>query len=214
MHHHELKIEATAAAVTEWQTNVRTITDKIAKAQAVLAESKKTRNEQVFAAAMGDHEVRKHLDHALEQERAAEIDLEILRSSLRHAEAELRTAENAQKIAADEFRRARVHDLARQRCVAAAAIDQAFADFNKAWATFSDLGSELLGLASQDPGANALYLAETISGEARLVASLPKNPFLAVKERFPFMPVSTQKSLADSERSYWRLPPAEEEKAA
>jgi hypothetical protein len=104
--------------------------------------------------------------------------------------------------------------LARARVAAAEEIDKAFADFSKAWATFEALGSELLGLASQDQNANALYLSETVSGEARLVASLPRNPFLAVKEKFPFMAVSTQKSLADSERSYWRLPPPEEVKAA
>ena len=105
--------------------------------------------------------------------------------------------------------------LARERVAAAAAIDSAFADFSRAFDTFASLGSELLDLASQEPGANALFLAETISGEARLVASLPARPFLQIKERYPFMPISTSRSLAASEAQYWRLsPPTESEKAA
>jgi len=104
--------------------------------------------------------------------------------------------------------------LATLRIQAAAAIDSAFADFSRAFDTFASLGSELLDLASQEPGANSLFLAETISGEARLAASLPAKPFLALRERFNFMPISTSKSLAAAEAAYWRLPPIEVVKAA
>jgi hypothetical protein len=71
----------------------------------------------------------------------------------------------------------------------------------------------LLNLASQDPGANALFLAETVDGVGRLVASLPAKPFLAIRERFNFMPISTSKSFAAAEASYWRLSPPVEEAA-
>jgi len=64
----------------------------------------------------------------------------------------------------------------------------------------------LLDLASQEPGSNALFLAETISGVARLAASLPAAPFLAIREKYNFLPISTHKSLAAAEAQYWRLP--------
>jgi hypothetical protein len=130
------------------------------------------------------------------------------------AESELRTAEAAHRIAEAEFRKSEVERLALERVAAAAEIDRAIADFSKAWATFESLGHDLLDLASQAPGANTLFLAETVDGVARLVASLPSRPFVEIREKFPFMAVSTHKSLADSERSYWRLPAVETTKAA
>jgi hypothetical protein len=126
----------------------------------------------------------------------------------------LKEAENAHRAAEVEWRKAEVERLARARVAAAAAIDQAFADFSKAWSEYSALGGDLFDLASQEPGANALYLSETIDGVGRLVASLPAKPFAAIREKYPFMAISTAKSMADSERSYWRLPPVEADKAA
>ena len=149
------------------------------------------------------------LDKLLTEDLAAERTLADLRLVLPQAEAELRTAENAHRAAEAEWRRAEVNRLARERVAAAAEIGKAFAYFSKAWANYSALGDELLGLASQEPNSNALYLAETISGEARLVASLPAKPFLAIRERFNFMPISTSKSFAAAEAAYWRLPAVE-----
>ena len=210
----EDKLTAAAASVAEWQTNVRTIADKIAKAEAALAESQKRRQEHVLAAALGDHDARERLDHVLDDDRKAERELQDLRSALPLAEAALANAQRAQKSAEVEWRRTEVERLARARVEAAAAIDEAFADFSRAWATFESLGHELIGLASAEPGANALYLSETVDGVGRLVASLPRIPFLAIKERYPFTAVSTSKSLAAAEAAYWRLPPADEAKAA
>ena len=210
----EDKLTAAAASVAEWQTNVRTINEKIVKAAGVFAESQKIRQEHVLAAALGDHDARERLDHVLEDDRKAR-ELEDLRSSLPIAEAALANAQRAQKSAEVEWRRTEVERLARARVEAAAAIDQAFADFSKAWSEYQALGHELLNLASQAPGANALFLAETVDGVGRLVASLPAKPFLAIRDRFNFMPISTSKSLAASEAAYWRLsPPIDEVKAA
>jgi hypothetical protein len=209
----EDKLTAAAASVAEWQTNVRTINEKIVKAAGVFAESQKIRQEHVLAAALGDHDARERLNHVLEDDRKAR-ELEDLRSSLPLAEAALANAQRAQKSAEVEWRRTEVERLACARVKAAAAIDEAFADFSRAWATFESIGHELIGLASAEPGANALYLSETVDGVGRLVASLPRIPFLAIKERYPFMAVSTSKSLAAAEAAYWRLPPADEAKAA
>jgi hypothetical protein len=208
------RLNEAAAAVATWRDRVRNLTENIAKAEAVAAASVRARQENVLAASLGDDAARANLAAVLEDDRRAERELQDLRLALPLAESELRTAEAALRIAETEFRRSELDRLARERVAAAAAIDQAFADFSRAWATFESLGHELLDLASQAPGANALFLAETISGEARLAASLPRNPFLAIKEKFPFMAISTHKSLADSERSYWRLPAVDEVKAA
>jgi hypothetical protein len=212
--HHETKLEQASATAHEWQAKVRTISQNIEEAEAVVAASARRRAEHVLAASLGDDAARKHLDHVLQDDRQAESNLEDLRLALPLAESELRTAEGAYRIAEAEFRRSEVERLSRERVAAAAAIDQAFADFSKAWATFESLGHELIDLASSEAGANTLYLSETVSGVARLVASLPSRPFVEIREKFPFMAISTHKSLADSERSYWRLPAVEETKAA
>jgi hypothetical protein len=212
--HHESKLNQAAASVTEWQGRIRAITENVAIAADALSESQKRRQEHILSAALGDHGARERLDHVLEEDRKAELDLEILRSSLQIAETELASADRAKKAAEADFRRSEVERLARLRCLAAAEIDQAFSDFAAAWSDYESLGHELLDLASQEPNSNALYLSETISGEARLVASLPAKPFLSIRERFNFLPISTSKSLATSEAQYWRLPAIEEDKAA
>jgi hypothetical protein len=125
----------------------------------------------------------------------------------------LRAAESEHRAAEVEWRKVEVERIAFRRVAAAEKIDAAFAAFSSAWIEYEQLGRELLGLASQDQNANALYLSETISGEARFAASLPAKPFLAIKERFHFLPVSTSNSLAAAEALYWRLP-ADEAKAA
>jgi len=146
----------------------------------------------------------------LEDDRRAERELEGLRLALPLGLEQLKASEHAHREAEIEFRRARVHHLARQRVEAGAAIDQAFSDFAEAWSDYESLGHELLDLASQEPGSNALFLAETISGVARLAASLPAAPFLAIREKYNFLPISTHKSLAAAEAQYWRLPALDE----
>ena len=212
--HHESNLEAAAAAVHEWQAKVRTITQNIEEAEAVVAASARRRSEHVLAASLGDDAARKHLDQVLQDDRQAESNLEDLRLALPLVLEQLKASEHAHREAEIEFRRARVHHLARQRVEAGAAIDQAFSDFAAAWSDYESLGHELLDLASQDPGANVMYLSETVDGVARLAAALPAAPFLAIREKYNFLPISTSRSLAASEASYWRLSPIEADKAA
>ena len=207
------KLEVAAADVATWRDRVRTLQENIAKAEAVAAVSIRARQENVLAASLGDSAAKENLSAVLEDDRRAERELEDLRLALPLAVSELRTAEGVHRIAEAEFRKSEVERLARARVAAAAAIDQAFSDFAEAWSDYESLGHELLDLASQEPGSNALFLAETISGEARLVAALPAKPFLSLRERFNFMPISTSKSLAVAEALYWRLP-VDEAKAA
>jgi hypothetical protein len=211
--HHESKLESAAATVAEWRAKIWTLNDNIAKAEAVAAASVRSRQENVLAASLGDDAAKENLAQVFEDDRRAARELEDLRLALPLAESELRMAEHDHRAAEAEWRKAEVNRLARERVAAAAEIGKAFAYFSKAWANYSALGDELLGLASQEPNSNALYLAETISGEARLVASLPAKPFLAIREKFNFMPISTSKSFAAAEASYWRLSPPVEEAA-
>jgi hypothetical protein len=207
------KLEQSAAAVAEAQANVRTITENISKAEAIVSAAAQRRTEHELAAALGNHESRNHLEQILRDDSEAERQLQIQQRALPLALERLKSAENVHRAAEAEWRKAEVNRLARERVAAAAEIGKAFAYFSKAWANYSALGDELLGLASQEPNSNALYLAETISGEARLVASLPAKPFLAIRERFNFMPISTTKSFAAAEAAYWRLSPPVEEAA-
>jgi len=133
---------------------------------------------------------------------------------LQAAEAKLREAEAAHRAAEAEWRKAEVNRLARERCEAAAAIDQAFADFSAAWQRYESLGHQLYNAASYDHQ-NQIYLSETCDGLARLSAALPMKPFYDLRHRHSFAPIGTSSSLASAEAAYWRLsPPIEAVKAA
>jgi hypothetical protein len=199
----EDKLTAAAASVAEWQTNVRTINEKIVKAAGVFAESQKIRQEHVLAAALGDHDARERLDHVLEDDRKAR-ELEDLRSSLPIAEAALANAERTLKSAETEFRKKEIERLAYARVGAARQIDQALADFSAAFADYEKLGRELYAAASDFQ--NQISLSETFDGMARLSAALPMKPFYDLRHRHSFAPIGTSSSLALSESMYWRLP--------
>jgi hypothetical protein len=207
-------LENAAADVATWRDRVRTLNENISKAEAVAAASIRARQENVLAASLGDAAAKENLAMVLEDDRRAARELEDLRLALPLAESELRTAEASHRFAEAEWRKVEVDRLARRRCAAAEKIDAAFAIISSTWIEYEQIGHDLLDLASQEPGANALYLSETISGESRLAASLPAKPFLAIKECFHFLPISTSKSFAAAEAAYWRLPSDEEVKAA
>ena len=210
--HHESKFESAAATVAEWRANVRTINEKIAKAEAAHAESQKRRQEHVLAAALVDHDARERLDHVLEDDRSKARELEDLRASLPIAEAELANAERTLKSAETEFRKKEIERLARARVDAARQIDQALADFSAAFADYESLGRELYAAASDFQ--NQISLSETFDGMARLSAALPMKPFYDLRHRHSFAPIGTSQSLAAAEVAYWRLPTNEEAKAA
>jgi hypothetical protein len=209
------RLNEAAAAAHTWRDRVRTLTENIAKAEAVAAASVRARQENVLAASLGDVAAKENLATVLEDDRRAERELQDLRLALPLATSKLTEAEATHRAAEAEWRKAEVDRLARERVEAAAEIDRAFADFSAAWSRYESLGADLLDLASQEQNSNALWLSETVSGVARLVASLPAVPFLQIKERYPFMPIATSKSLAAAEAQYWLLsPPTESEKAA
>jgi hypothetical protein len=215
MNAHHDKLSAAASAVTEWNTKIRKLREDISTAEAALADSTRLRQQHVLDAALGDDAAKSSLAAVLQADRDAERHLDDLKKiALPAALERLRAAENDHRVAESEFRKAEVNRLARLRCLAAAEIDQAFAMFSKAYANYESLGHELLDLASQEPNANALYLSETVSGVARLSAALPMKPFYDLRHRHSFAPIGTSSSLAAAESAYWRLPPAEEVRAA
>ena len=204
----EDKLTAAAASVAEWQTNVRTINEKIVKAAGVFAESQKIRQEHVLAAALGDHDARERLDHVLEDDRKAR-ELEDLRSSLPIAEAALANAQRAQKSAETEWRRSEVVRLARARVEEAAAIDRALSEFSKAWSEYQALGLQLFNVAADDHAGNIHGFTESVDGMLRLAAALPHQPFYDLRWRHSFAPIGSGPPLATAESTYWRLPPVE-----
>jgi hypothetical protein len=202
------RLTKAASDVADWNARIWKLREDIGKAETALAESQHRRQEHVLEAALGDDDAKSRLADVLNADRDADRLHADLQLALPAAEAKLREAEAAHRIAEAEWRRAEVERTARCRVEAAAEIDRAFADFSAAWSKYESLGHELFDLASQEPNANALFLAETISGEVRLAASLPAKPFMAIRERFNFLPISTSKSLAAAEALYWRLPAA------
>jgi hypothetical protein len=214
MNAHHDKLEAAGAEIADWNAKIGKLREDIAKAEAALADSTRIRQQHVLEAALGDDGAKNRLAGVLQADREAERQLDDLKMALPAALERLRAAESEHRAAEVEWRKVELDRISRCRVAAAEKIDAAFAAFSSAWIEYEQLGRELLGLASQDQNANALYLSETISGEARLAASLPAKPFLAIKERFHFLPVSTSNSLAAAEALYWRLPPVEADKAA
>ena len=205
--HHESEFQSAAETVAEWRANVRTINEKIAKAEAAHAESQKRRQEHVLAAALVDHDARERLDHVLEDDRSKARELEDLRASLPIAEAELANAERTLKSAETEFRKKEIERLAHARVGAARQIDQALADFSAAFADYEKLGRELYAAASDFQ--NQISLSETFDGMARLSAALPAKPFYDLRHRHSFAAIGTSSSLALAESMYWRLPTTE-----
>jgi hypothetical protein len=207
------KIEEAAEAVAKQRKQVEEIRAAIAEQQKIVSSSELRRQPFVLQAARGDVAAKSALDKLLHEDLVAERTLSDLRLALPQAESELQTAENAQKATEAEARKTEIHRLVRRRVASAQKIDEALAVIRSEWPTYQQLGGELLNLAS-DTG-NALYLAETVDGVARFISCLPPAPFLAVKESYRFMSISTSKSsFAAAEAAYWRLPPAEADKAA
>jgi hypothetical protein len=212
MHHDRLN-KATAA-IADWNARIFKLRDDIAKAEAALADSTRVRQQHVLDAALGDDGAKQRLEGVLEADRKAERQLDDLKIALPAAMERLRAAENDRRVAESEFRKAEVNRLARKRVAAAAAIDQAFADFSKAWSEYEALGKELFNAAADDHAANIHSFTESVDGMLRLAAALPHQPFYDLRWRHSFAPIGTSSSLAAAESSYWRLPPIEETKAA
>jgi hypothetical protein len=212
--HHETKLEQTAASVAASRKNVSDIRAAIAAQEEIVAENERHRQAHTLPAALGDVAAKEALAKILHEDLAAERTLADLRKVLPQSERELANAELAQKAAADEFRRAEVVRLARERVAEAAKIDQAFADFSKAWANYEALGKQLFNAAADDNAGAIHAFSETFDGMNRLSAALPMKPFYDLRHRHSFAPIGTSSSLAAAESAYWRIPLVEEDKAA
>jgi predicted nucleic acid-binding Zn-ribbon protein len=209
---HESNLDAAAALVADKRKNVSDIRAAIAAQEKVIAAGEQRRQAHTLQAALGDVAAKDALAKLLHEDIAAERILADLRLSLPQAERELANAEQAQKSAEAEWRRFEVVRLARDRVEAAGAIDQAFADFSAAWQRYSDLGRELYSVSEDNP--NQIYLAEHLDGLLRLAYALPHQPFFDLRHRHSFAQIGGGAPLAVSEAAFWRLPPAEEVRAA
>jgi hypothetical protein len=209
-----MNLEEAVASVATWRDRVRTLNENIAKAEAVAAASVRSRQENVLAASLGDSVARENLATVLEDDRRAERHLSDLQLALPLAMAELANAEGALKAAETEFRRSEVERLARARVGAASEIDRALSDFSKAWANYEALGLQLFNVAADDHAGNIHSFSETCDGMLRLAAALPHEPFYSLRWRHSFAQIGGGAPLAVSEVAFWRLPPAEADKAA
>jgi hypothetical protein len=98
------QLNKAAAAVAEAQANVRTITENISEAEAIVSAAAHRRTEHELAAALGNHESRNHLDQILRDDSEAERQLKIQQRALPLALEQLKSAENAHRVAESEFR--------------------------------------------------------------------------------------------------------------
>jgi hypothetical protein len=208
------RLNKAAAEIAEWNAKIWKLREDIGKAEAALAESQHRRQEHVLEAALGDHDAKSRLADVLNADRDAERHLADLQLALPAALERLRAAENDHRVAESEFRKAEVNRLARLRCLAAAEIDQAFGDFSKAWAEYSALGLQLFNVAADDHAGNIHSFSETCDGMLRLAAALPHEPFYSLRWRHSCAQIGGGAPLAVSEAAFWRLPPAEADKAA
>jgi hypothetical protein len=207
------KLNQSAAAVTEWNAKLFKLREDISTAEAALADSTRLRQQHVLDAALGDADAKNRLAEVLQADREAERQLDDLRMALPAAMERLRAAEHAHRVAEADFRKVEVNRLACLRCLAAAEIDQAFADFSAAWAKYEGLGKQLFNAAADDHANNIHSFTESVDGMLRLAASLPHEPFYSLRWRHSFAQIGGA-PLAVSEAAFWRLPPAEGVKAA
>jgi hypothetical protein len=210
--HHESKLEQAAEAVSQQRKQVEEIRTAIAEQEKIVSGSELRRQPFVLQAARGDVAAKTALDKLLHEDLAAERTLSDLRLALPQAEAELRTAENAQRAAGSELRKAEKNRLARQRCAVAEKIDAALAAFSSAWVEYEQLGRQLYSVSDDFP--NQVYLLEQFDGLVRLAAALPHQPFFDLRHKHSFAPLGRGQPLAVSERQFWRLPASDEVKAA
>jgi hypothetical protein len=197
------KLNEAAANVATWRDRVRTLNENIAKAEAVAATSVRSRQENLLAASLGDSAAKENLSAVLEDDRRAERELEDLRLALPLATSKLTEAEATHRAAEVEWRKAEVNRLARERCAAAAAIDQAFAMFSEAWGRYEDLGKQLFNAAADDHAGNIHSFSETCDGMLRLAAALPHEPFYSLRWRHSFAQIGGGAPLAVSESAFW-----------
>jgi hypothetical protein len=207
-----MTLESAAALVAECRKNIADIRSAISKREEIVADSDRRRQPHTLQAALGHVAAKDALAKILHEDLAAERTLADLRKVLRQSEAELLAAENAQRAAEVESRKAEVNRLARQRCAAAEKIDAALSAFSSSWAEYESIGRELFN-ASVDRQ-DQIYLAEHFDGLLRLASSLPHEPFYSIRWKHSFAAIGTSSSLAILERQFWRLPAPEEAKAA
>jgi hypothetical protein len=206
------RLEAAAEAVAKCRQHIQEIRLAIASQEEVVAGSELRRQPHVLQAARGDVSAKNTLDKLLHEDLAAERTLADLRLALPQAEAELRAAENAQRAAHSELRKAEQIRLARARVEAARKIDATLAEFSSSWAEYSEIGRALYAVSDDYP--NQIYLAEHLDGLLRLAAALPHQPFFDIRHKHSFCQLGGGAPLAVSEAAFWRLPTAEEAKAA
>jgi len=76
------------------------------------------------------------------------------------------------------------------------------------------LGKQLFNAAADDHAGNIHSFSETCDGMLRLAAALPHEPFYSLRWRHSCAQIGGGAPLAVSEAAFWRLPPAEADKAA
>jgi hypothetical protein len=200
MHHkpHQSKLEEAAAAVSEWQSTVWSINEKIATAETTLAASEARRRENALLASLGDTDAQKSLDEVLQDDIRAVRDLENLRLARPAAEAKLREAENAHRAIAAEVKKSRVNELVLKRIAEAEDVAAAITAAGEALRRYLDSGAEIYALTDDLFGSRR----DEVEGWNRIAKSLPA-PFADLQKRLPGVFFGGGQPLAQAEASYW-----------
>jgi hypothetical protein len=194
------KLNQAAASVTEWQSTVWSINEKIATAETTLAASERRRRENALAGALGDTDAQKNLDEVLQDDIRAVRDLENLRLARPAAEEKLREAEGAHRHIEAEIRKESVSRIVLQRIEAAREVDRTFGDAGAALQRYLDLGGEIWPLVIDPYGSTR----DQVEGWMRIAKALPA-PFATLQKRRPGEVFGGGGPLAQEEALYWNV---------
>jgi hypothetical protein len=202
----EGQVDQTAAVVREWSNSIARIGTSLATANAALVRAKEHRQTHALQASLGDATAIAAIKHARSEQHSAEQTISDLQIALPEAQAQLASAEKAAASARHEIAKLHGEKLMRQRCAAAARMDDAFAAAASAYGDFERLGRELQAYPDLNIGVSGnMSHWESVTGYRRIAASLPTF----FTKLFPgtWTIEGARESLAASEEKFWQLPP-------
>jgi hypothetical protein len=209
-----LSVAATSAAafVADWKDRVISLESQARDLDGVVARSVAAREGHALSALLGDSKAKFAISTARSAQQEAESDLGDIGIALPAAKLQLDIAVKEAASARRALALVHAKKLMHQRVAAAAMIDAGNAMTAKGYADFERLGKELQNFPDLDiTHGGSLSHYENVTGDRRIAASLP--PFFL--KLFPGIWNSDpRRSLAESERDFWQLPPEENAKAA
>jgi hypothetical protein len=194
----EARVEAAAAAVSEWKSNVASVSAKIQDQTALIAERAKTRRESALSAALDQGTAGKKLASARDEQLLGERTKEDLAHALEMANVRLKEAEVIHRGACRAVALEHAREVIARRVAAAARFDAAAREMEAALTEYNGIWSELAGVDFDGNSGMGMSAMEGRRGDYRIPGALPPAMRKLLSIGGP------AGSLENSERLVWR----------